>query len=160
MATRSKTCSQCFVEKPTSEFYARSGRGEGLAAFSACCKQCTRDFRRQDPIERERRKATDARRYRNQREALDEQNRAWRATKRRKLIDFLGGVCSRCGFDDIRALQVDHVNGGGARHRKADPTVVSVGGLLKAVRAEPSEFTVLCANCNWIKRAENKEYAR
>jgi hypothetical protein len=42
--------------------------------------------------------------------------REWKAKKRRKLIDFMGGKCVWCGFDDIRALQIDHINGGGNKH--------------------------------------------
>lgn len=30
---------------------------------------------------------------------------------RELLFDLLGGKCCRCGFDDVRALQVDHKNG-------------------------------------------------
>ena len=36
-------------------------------------------------------------------------NLKWRL----KVIDSLGGRCSRCGFNDVRALQIDHVNNDG-----------------------------------------------
>jgi hypothetical protein len=65
--------------------------------------------------------------------------------------------CARCGFDDIRALSIDHVNGQGSKHRK------EVGyhtyRWLKA-NDYPSGFQILCMNCQFIKRAEKQECDR
>ena len=71
-------------------------------------------------------------------------------------INILGGRCKRCGFDDIRALQIDHINGGGSKEIK------EIGGYkiyLKIIstKNKDKDYQVLCANCNWIKRYENKE---
>src|SRR5437870_8547480 len=44
--------------------------------------------------------------------AIDAQRRV-RQKLRRKVLLRLGSSCVRCGFDDERALQVDHINGGG-----------------------------------------------
>lgn len=67
----------------------------------------------------------------------------------------MGGRCVRCGFSDIRALQVDHVNGHGRRELA---TVTSRNAYYKTVLAHPERYQLLCANCNWIKRAENAEH--
>jgi hypothetical protein len=70
-------------------------------------------------------------------------------------LDSIGGrVCSKCGFSDIRALQIDHINGGGTRHRAKSLSAIS---YYKYIRSHAEEFQVLCANCNWIKRYENGE---
>jgi hypothetical protein len=97
----------------------------------------------------------------NWRERNAERNRelARDASSRRNLklrteaLDVLGGKCVRCGFDDRRALQIDHVNGGGTAERK----LLYPNALLRKVIANPSKYQILCANCNWIKRSENKE---
>lgn len=78
-----------------------------------------------------------------------------RLAARIALLEFLGGRCVRCGFSDWRALQIDHVNGGGAVDRA---TGRSQGYVAKRVRANPSRFQVLCANCNSIKRVEEGEH--
>ncbi len=39
-------------------------------------------------------------------------------TLRHEVITFLGGKCIRCGFTDERALQLDHVDGGGVKELK------------------------------------------
>lgn len=77
---------------------------------------------------------------------------------RQLAIDTLGGKCVRCGFSDSRALQIDHINGGGSKERKE----VGYSGQfnLNVVRShlkDEGKYQLLCANCNWIKRYENNE---
>lgn len=62
------------------------------------------------------------------------------------------------GCTDIRCLQIDHINGNGLKKRKED------GGYMKAITHyvnHPEEtkgvLQLLCANCNWIKKFDNKE---
>jgi hypothetical protein len=78
-----------------------------------------------------------------------------RSARRQKTIALLGGKCIRCGFDDWRALQVDHINGGGTRER------LSTNSMDKYYRdileAPPGKYQLLCANCNQIKRYETDE---
>ena len=77
------------------------------------------------------------------------------------LFDRLGThVCARCGFSDKRALQFDHLNGGGSHHRRSLPSGSAYYRTL--VEMSPAEFRqtfqVLCANCNVIKRDERQEW--
>lgn len=78
---------------------------------------------------------------------------------RQQVVDILGGKCLRCGFDDPRALQVDHIDGGGRqdmlKHGGGGPHYSRV---LKSLDAGEDKFQLLCANCNWIKRWENGEH--
>lgn len=73
----------------------------------------------------------------------------YRRKKRQEVLAFLGGICIWCGFSDPRALQIDHVNGGGSDE------IARLGGDSgnKRVYANPEKYELLCANCNWIKRA-------
>lgn len=75
------------------------------------------------------------------------------------VLMLLGGQCERCGFNDSRALQIDHVHGGGNRERDKGKRSRNTLKVLreKWVRAMYGELQVLCANCNWIKRAERGE---
>jgi hypothetical protein len=61
-----------------------------------------------------------------------------------------------CGFGDERALQFDHRNGGGRKHRRSLPSGSAYyKSLMKMSDAELRKtFQVLCANCNTIKRYE------
>lgn len=73
------------------------------------------------------------------------------------IFEILGDVCKVCAFSDKRALQIDHVNGGGCRERREKPGWKK---LLMSIQAHPQNFQILCANCNWIKRFENNELRR
>lgn len=76
---------------------------------------------------------------------------------RTRALELLGPMppsCVKCGFGDIRALHIDHKNGGGNKNRDKNR---SQNGRLKEVMADPSLFQILCANCNYIKRIENNE---
>jgi len=73
------------------------------------------------------------------------------------LIKFLGGFCEDCGFDDIRALQLDHINGGGCQEYKNGRNNEMYRYYNKHRFEAMQKFQVLCANCNWIKKSKNKE---
>ncbi len=66
--------------------------------------------------------------------------------------------CVMCGFDDIRALSIDHINGGGTSQRLSDPKLMgqSVYYYLHK-RGFPLGYQTLCMNCQFIKRVENNE---
>jgi hypothetical protein len=88
----------------------------------------------------------------------------YQAERREKVLRILGGRCNSptCrwqnadgsfGCDDPRALQVDHPNGGGSKQRRE----LSWMQLYKEIMNNPQDYDLLCATCNWIKRAENNE---
>lgn len=81
---------------------------------------------------------------------------AWRAGWRLEVRVLYGSKCGHCGFTDPRALQLDHIHGGGVKENKA----LGTRGIYQRALKYPDEYQLLCANCNWIKRVENKEYRR
>ena len=80
---------------------------------------------------------------------------AQRAVKRlrERVYNLLGWECVRCGFDDPRALQLDHIDGGGC----IEMAEIGTPGIQRRVLLFPEDYQILCANCNWIKRFENGE---
>jgi len=94
---------------------------------------------------------------RTARESIDEGKHRTRPKLRKQILDKFGNACNRCGFSDPRALQIDHVNGGGAQEIRNTEAVK----YYKAVLADQTgKYQLLCANCNWIKRSENRECFR
>ena len=72
-----------------------------------------------------------------------------------ELLAMLGGaVCVKCGFNDYRALQVDHIDVGGTKERRV---LANSHKIVNAIRINKEKFQILCANCNWIKRDEKGE---
>lgn len=81
-----------------------------------------------------------------------------RALWRKKIFQLLGGEqCSSCGFDDYRALQIDHKNGGGRREFQNNPHLIKPSQYFAHIEKNPTAYQILCANCNWIKRFECNE---
>lgn len=74
--------------------------------------------------------------------------------KRTDIVNFLGGKCVKCGFNDSRALQIDHVNGGGHKEYKS---LKSAYAFYNLIHDNPEKYQLLCANCNWIKRWTDNE---
>lgn len=77
--------------------------------------------------------------------------------KRLEVIEFLGSKCVRCGFSDIRALQLDHINGGGCKESKSIGSTTMYLRYSQNLVLAKEKLQVLCANCNWIKRYERDE---
>jgi len=63
--------------------------------------------------------------------------------------------CKKCGMTDIRCLSIDHIDGGGRKHRKE----LKNNFLPKWIIDNnfPEGFQVLCMNCQFKKRVENNE---
>lgn len=66
--------------------------------------------------------------------------------------------CAHCGITDIDILCIDHINGGGNTHKKS----LGEGGRRNFywwLRREgfPEGYQVLCRNCNWKKRIQQRE---
>lgn len=91
-------------------------------------------------------KSCDYKMIRNKIESIKEQ-----------IYDKHGHYCFRCGYTDKRALQIDHVLGGGTKEREVFKSTTSY--LKKVLADETGSYQILCANCNWIKRAEEGEEA-
>jgi hypothetical protein len=87
--------------------------------------------------------------------------RKQRAKIRHAALAVLGDKCVRCGFTDKRALQIDHIRGGGNKERReGGKTQIQLYRWIVAnVPSAKAKFQILCANHNWIKRFENKEFA-
>lgn len=79
---------------------------------------------------------------------------------RKAVLEVLGNKCAKCGFSDSRALQIDHINGGGSKERKTTGTgsAYFYKTVLESFIKKEQKYQLLCANCNWIKRYENKEH--
>lgn len=89
-----------------------------------------------------------------------EKARKWHRERDRKhrqdLIKIYGEKCCKCGFSDWRALQIDHINGGGGKERKECNSWRYKEKLLIGDR---EKYQLLCANCNKIKQYENNEFS-
>lgn len=62
-------------------------------------------------------------------------------------------ACIKCGFNNVDALSIDHINGNGGNHRNVIGN--SIYSWLRA-RNYPDGYQTLCMNCQYIKREEDR----
>jgi len=132
---RTKRCSGCHQELPATAdyFYRNAKRPDGLHGE---CKGCHRE-----------RSIKFAHANRAKRVGW---HRAWVRRLRVKVLEHYSGgdpKCAWCEESHAEFLVLDHINGGGAQHRKV------VGGgsnMWRWLQREgfPEGFRVLCHNCN------------
>jgi hypothetical protein len=78
------------------------------------------------------------------------------------VIRFLGGKCSDpynqhiLPYSDVRALQIDHINGGGTKESKS----ICRSSMYRNILSGAKGYQILCANCNQIKKSINNETTR
>ena len=95
------------------------------------------------------------------RQKVERTRRIWRANLKATVLTHYGKgklACVFCGFDDIRALSIDHINSkGNEERREIKPqrwqrfTGVEFYRWLKK-NNYPEGYQTLCMNCQWIKR--------
>jgi len=97
----------------------------------------------------------------NRHENYLESKRKYYHNKRLEVQAFFGSRCAVCGNTDHRVLQLDHINGGGNIERMNDKKFARAEYRLRLIQQNPKEarrkYQLLCANCNWVKKWENKE---
>jgi hypothetical protein len=133
-AAKSKELKFYFTGKP-----CKNGHIEKRYTVSGHCPSCSLDS---------------TRRFYTQNPSYSTSRRSRKCAELRIAVyNKLGGKCSRCNFSDARALQIDHVNGGGSKELKCTN---QENYLQNVLRDSSDKYQLLCANCNWIKRFENE----
>lgn len=131
---QTKICALCHKTKEVSEFSLRSQSKDGRQSWCKTCANKRRlEYYRQNP-ERTR-------------------GNARKSVERNKA--FIRGYlathpCVDCGYNDIRALDFDHVRG---QKRNEVSALVTKGCSLKAIEEEINKCEVRCANCHRIRHA-------
>ena len=154
-----KKCSFCKAVKMYAEFYPDKRASHGL---SSQCKTCINrgnheryKRRRRNDLIGERRKAREwmaSWRKRNP-EKHHESNRKYFRELRRQALVAYGGEdpsCACCGQFGIEFLAIDHINGGGTKHRDTVGLGARFFIWLKS-QEYPTGYQVLCHNCNSAK---------
>lgn len=86
---------------------------------------------------------------------IREKQRITRRKYKDLVLSHYGNKCKHCDFDDVRALQIDHIYNNGAEERKSlGGQQVSGWRFYKILieRSYPEGYQTLCANCNNIKQ--------
>lgn len=145
-----KTCRKCQRTLELSEFYPRPG-GLGLLAQ---CRECVRQknnayyhrAQKHDPAHRARARSANRTWYLQNLEHQHARVARKHRAEREACFQKYGGVCACCGEHRYEFLAIDHINGGGIRHRK-QLKITKIARWL-ARNGFPDGYRVLCHNCN------------
>lgn len=164
---KSHICKKCSENKSSDKYFYRNMYKDKIYR-TGTCKQCLRkesserrrQFRKKNLPEYQRQRRESAKRYRhNHPERHYAVLRKYREKERKNAMLLLGELeCKKCGFNDYRALQIDHINGGGGKERRLQKTTsLQINKIRDDIKKYGTKkYQVLCANCNWIKRIESK----
>lgn len=145
------SCSKCERLLPYNLFYRDK---KGKHGYSYLCKDCIRARERTPEWITKRKEYLKRHRTGETYKKILKYKQEWRRELKERAYESMGGKCSRCGFDDPRALQVDHVSGGGSQDKTQHNRELYYRNIIKN---NNGKYQLLCANCNWIKRWEKKE---
>ena len=151
-----KVCSKCKTSLPIEAFWLRRDSKDGRRGICKVCEaERFRSYRRVNP---EKYREISRRNYYRHQEAYCKANTERKNKARFEALTHYGGgklACIKCGFLDIRALSLDHIEGGGKRHERERRATQLAQWLRK--REYPKGYQTLCMNCQFIKKLENKE---
>lgn len=160
VAALRKICPSCNEEKDASGFYVDKSKSCGLSSWCKVCRRAHKsDWKKRNP---DKVKALSVKYRANNKDWLSDRQAMARYATKHRVLQKLGGVCCKCGFDDERALQFDHINGGGSKERRKGFDWWSFLKRLDTMDVEELKgvYQILCANCNQIKRVVNSEYGQ
>ena len=83
-----------------------------------------------------------------------ERSRKKNSTQRQEAHQSLGGdICNQCSFDDPKAMQIDHIYGGGRADRaQFSSYYVWLDDIIDNPEKAREKLQILCVNCNIIKQ--------
>jgi hypothetical protein len=137
-----KVCSKCGIEKDIELFYKRK---EYKSGYRNDCIACVR--KHQDEYYKK---------YyaiKENREKNQKQHRIHHYEEKDLVFNHYGGYkCACCGIEEKAFLSIDHINGGGNKHRRSIGIKSGSGVHLYhwlVVNEFPEGFRVLCMNCQF-----------
>lgn len=144
-----KKCRNCGKQKTLDEFYFC---GNTIDKQGSWCKECDnrrRAKRRATFIDSERTVAHA--RYIRHKWHINADNRRRHFERKQKVIAYYSqgtNKCTCCGEDNIKFLTIDHIDGGGNKHRRSIGFWGSKFYCWLIKEKFPSGYQVLCFNCN------------
>ena len=81
-----------------------------------------------------------------------ESKKRYEKKAKKAVFENYGKKCSCCGESNLLFLSIDHINGGGTKHRKRIREKITTWLYRNNF---PKGYQTLCFNCNWGKHINN-----
>lgn len=140
-----KRCARCRVPRLHREFRSAAVGSRAKDGKHPYCKACCRQYQRDNP--RESNPEYHAKWHQDHKAQQLQVVKDGVKRLRLQIMDMYGHACSCCGESHYNFLTLEHILGGGNRHRKGRaPYTVYKEILAEGYR--PDKYTILCYNCN------------
>lgn len=136
-----RACTVCKKIKSLSEFHKDRHHPYGVRTQ---CKECVLAIQ-SGKTERIAKSEYDKQHYAKIRAHRLKQCKAYQLRSRKAVLEHYGHICECCGEERFEFLTVDHINGGGIKHRKQ---IHSAFYYWLVKNNFPEGFRLLCYNCN------------
>lgn len=145
-----KICTVCHIEKPLEEFYLHKSHQWGVSGHCKVCCGIDNRKRYHDKLKHDPQYKKERSEYSHDWHIRNKEKRkpaiaANHRNIRLRCIEHYGGTCACCGENRYEFLAIDHINGGGGKHRK------KTGGHTERWLVKnnfPQGYRILCHNCN------------
>ena len=129
-----RICTKCKKTKALVDFHKNKRHSTG---YSSWCRSCSntacKDY------------------YYQHKDVMQARAKKYTADLRRQIIEHYSSgtmVCSCCSESHYEFLSIDHIDGGGTKHRNEDTGMGSGFYLWLRRNKWPKGYRVLCYNCN------------
>lgn len=78
--------------------------------------------------------------------------RQYRYQIRKQCLQQYGNKCILCGNPNLEFLEIDHINGGGGKHRKECGNTTKMYRSIFVKGYRPDKYRLLCKICNQLSR--------
>jgi hypothetical protein len=151
-----KECISCHKIKLLKSFDVRNDGGN--ITYRNQCKECRRKYWLDwEEKHKNQRKKSHHEYYINNIEHCKLQQREYTQKLRLQILVHYGGnppKCACCGEPEPKFLTIDHINGGGSKHRRGPKAPFKCSTLYYRWIIKnnyPNIFQILCMNCNFAK---------
>lgn len=145
-----RTCKACGETKPIEQFYKRNSPAFPSKEYSHHCRECLKEKNKAHYWANRDKRAARAKQLREENpERHYAKKKEYYRKAREEVLKRYGGACTCCGETRLPFLAIDHIEGGGNKHRRE----AKYSNLFYWLRQNgyPSGFQVLCHNCNMAK---------
>jgi hypothetical protein len=127
-----KLCGSCEVTKPIEKFARNVRTKDGRQSW---CRDCTAGYNKDWKIKNP-----------DKEEVRRKHGIAQRTVARQEVLTHYGAVCACCGESHCKFLTIDHIYGGGNKHRRMIGK--SSINIWLVQNNFPEGYQLLCYNCN------------
>lgn len=139
-----RRCAQCKIYKPLSIFDINKRTVSGYQAYCKSCRAMRYEKSKQSPLFKD---VVIRHREASKRAGIKRRKQIFDAYKSGPIVMC---ACPGCGVVIDEFLSIDHINGGGNKHRNGGPQKVNIYSWLRKNNF-PAGFQILCMNCNTAK---------